>query len=447
MSGGHYEDPNGGSGSGSIATTTPAPVTAPAPAPAPKIADPVQSPRVVPTADELLHPATPDYANLDDAVLMESITHSVDTLYQLLRESLATTITHLKAPPPPPEPDLIAALLQRAAQLVASFGLMWLAHAVPDGMQASGSSSTSVNAVRDSLRNLAKDVSVSVTANGSSVDKTSQAHGAWADPGATNLLDEYKVETEHELDAQRDGARTQVGELRVKIARAGHKDLAALASSLQSLKTDNRLFEEFAQRVVTQWLDFNARLAIHAPPPPKQGEPDTGAAMAGANRIGGYESAGNRGVQSWQAHDGFVHIALEVPDRIDGLAGIRLERASVSLGPEALTILKSMHASLVTIPTFRMIWLTNSSQGKLADTPAFVLTPEQKIEVDAGNPILASIGSGQPVDFEDAMQTRERSATNPLSPPPATMIRSQHAQLGARAIMTWLTALTTDVLS
>lgn len=231
------------------------------------------------------------------------------------------------------------------------------------------------------------------------------APDATATPPATaeSLLGEFMKRQRSKLLEKKHDAVTTLAILESSAAGTATRDYIELDSKLRTLIGSAELIAWFRQKVTMEWLNFVARVSLG----PRAAGQNTD--MIGANVIDGIAAEGTDARKQWLGSEGFVEIAITVPDHVDGLHGVAIQKATVPSSFGAMTILKhgatdqsGQPYDLSTLPLYRRVWLRAQS-SKLSESPAFVITPDGQIEADVSNPILAAIGSGQPTPIGDVV--------------------------------------------
>jgi len=216
-------------------------------------------------------------------------------------------------------------------------------------------------------------------------------------PGAT-LLDEFIWRQTLALNEMKHGATTTLALLHPRAAGSPSADFVELDGRLRTMIGSPELSAWFRHKVAMEWMNFVARILLGSR---AEGQFTD---MVGGNTIGGISDGGARAQNQWNGSDGMIEIWLTMPDRVDGLRGVAFARASVPSSYGAAQILKAAAAvdeqgqpySMATLPVYRRVRLKTGA-SIASESPAFVITPEGRIESDVSNPVLAAIGAGHPV--------------------------------------------------
>jgi hypothetical protein len=216
-----------------------------------------------------------------------------------------------------------------------------------------------------------------------------------------DLLDEFISRERLMLYARQSDVLTRLTMTHAKSSpdEVARPEFVALADKLRNLLDSGTLTAWFRNKVTMEWLNFLTRVSLG---PRAEGQTTD---LFGANTIDGIATGGVNARKQWVASEGMVEIHLTVPDTVHGTNGLALQRAAIPSSFGATEILQRIHGTgtynLATLPVYRRVWL-QTGDSKLTETPAFVITPDGAIEADAGNPMLAAIGSQLPTNIGDS---------------------------------------------
>jgi hypothetical protein len=434
------------------------PVTVPLPKPkAPRSGVKVDTDHT-PTVDGILDPQRPAMDGMDSVVIIDSVTHIVEAIYN---DVLLRTLDELEpqlaeVPKPPGDSDFIAKLLGFTVELVATATLTELGGLAaaklfadaPEVAQAAGA--TAAAAETSTPEAVDHAVTSASKAGGKVAGDWVQGQGDSAAggpeitlPPGMPLAGQFVEMQRARLVVKREDAVDMLRVIKASAAKQKPAALATLDGSLKQLIFDGTLGAWFRNKVTMEWLNFVARISLGPRP---EGQVTN---MRGANTIGGIGEAGTQGIVQWQGgHDGFIEITVDAESK-DALS---VSKTVVSGRPGAAEVLKSRSSkkdesgdqyTLATMPVFRRIWL-KTGDSRLETTPAFVITPEGALEVNYDDPKLAVIGGAaapkigegpyQPLDASDPRGWADRAR------------RATHAMAGAQRIVALLSSKTSENL-
>ncbi len=393
----------------------------------------------VPTPADLAPGAGPaDLSFASSGVLLQAVQADVTSMYQMFQEGADHAIAALKMPPAPPDESFALKVLAQLAEGLAGFALGRLGTTVTDAVRRTFSGAAA-DAIKTTFGAYTKEAMQSAHSTvlaplGHVKRSPPGAPAEWESPSSPTLLDEYRAETKNALIRSHRDAIERLLLVQDYVSRTEPAKLEELARAMHGA-VDPRHIADFENEVVIGWLNFSASVSL--------GEEAEGQAtsMPGANQVRGYETAGVEAIQAWRgSHAGFMEIAIELPDVIDGTKGLRLADVTITHdGPGAAETLKRMNTSLMGVPVFRRVTL-RAGKSKLGWTPAIVFTPEGACEVDGGNPMLAAIGSKHPTQNDGLMAP---AYGRDAEPSVAELVRADEAQAGARLVEDWLRGRTT----
>jgi hypothetical protein len=424
------------------------PVTTPMPKPkAPQPGAKVDTAHA-PTIEGILDPQRPAMDSMDSVVIIDSVTHIVEAIYN---DVLLRTLDELKpqlaeVPKPPGNGDFIGKLLAFTVELVATATLTELGGLAAAKLFADAPevAEAAVGAGGAAEKSTPEAVDHAVTTASKAGGKAagdlmkSQAGSAPEPitlPPGMPLVGQFVEMQRAQLVVKREDAVDMLRVIKASAAKQKPDALATLDGSLKQLISDGTLCSWFRNKVTMEWLNFVARISLGPRP---EGQVTN---MRGANTIGGIGEAGTQGIVQWQGgHDGFIEITVDAESN-DALS---VRKAVVSGRPGAAEVLQSLSSpihgngdkdSLATMPVFRRIWL-KTGDARYETTPAFVITPEGALEVNYDDPKLAVIGGAAPPKIGDGPYQR-LDANDPRGWADRAS-RATHAMAGAHRIMALL---------
>lgn len=459
------------------------PVSMPAPKPTSKRkATPVKTDRA-PTVEEILDPKRPSLDGVSHEIVVDSIEGIVNDLYDNVfaqrLDGLKTSLA--KTAPPAPTPFALTLLgwvvEQVATWTVGSIGK--LAAKELFGKAPAAEPTRELTPVEQAMGvrppvnspETAKPTAHETAAEGLATNAAGKLGGALktgittprptteptaepdrSEPGESLLVEFISQQKLRNLQKKHD-AITTLKVLRASAAGAARADFVELDRKLNILLGSPKISGWFQHKVTMEWMNFLAR--VHLGPRATGQTTD----MAGADVVDGIATAGAQARQKWTNGAGFVEITINVPDDVQGLRGLALARASIPSSFGSMVKLKDSGAevgpdgkslSLATLPVYRRVWLQVGS-SKLGASPAFVITPDGQVEVDASNPALAAVGSGRRVRIGESVHGVGGTAmTADERADPEEWIKrvanASHAQVGAHSIVGILRAIDPGVL-
>lgn len=399
--------------------------------------------RRVPTVSELSpRSASVDASSVPLAVIPAVLDHRVDEMYDTFNVGLRNAIEALKEPPPQHDDGSFALkVLASLVEGITGFAFSRFGALVSNGMKGT-LAQPSVDAVKDVFRNFGREASQAaskrLTAAGHLRQTRQLPNIKRITPASGLLIDEYRTRQEHALVMSRHEAHIKIAILAAELSRIDETAARRLGDELGSA-ADTDHAAAFEYEIVTGWMNFRASLALGEKPA------DQETAMAGASGQRGVASSDDADRAAWALpHDGFVEIAVHVPDEIDGLKGLALKAVTVGLdGPGAARTLRQMDLPLLSVPAYRRVTVRTGPTA-LEWVPAFVLTPEGRIEVDSGNRVLAAIGNGRRTPNFGLNATAEPAMGRPTA---GELVLADDAHKGADAVTKWLAQFRTTEIA
>lgn len=393
-------------------------------------------PSLVPTADQLLPGAmAPDMSDASSATLVASLQHRVAVLYKGYEDALQSVVTALAQPPPIPDDQRPFALqlLALLAEGIAATALGRVGGLIVDHLKGVGSDKLA-DAAKGAFGGYAKQGGqwaqhATEAAPGANLRHVERAPANAFDLASTTLLADYHALQSAQLRESETNAIDRLLLVQQEASRVSPDSLLLLHRVLTGLAADRAWFEE---QVLYGWLNFCAAIALGPHRPEDRTE------MPGANGVHGYANADLDATKAWQGndHDGFIEIVIDVPASIEGTNGLALHSVRVGHpGPGAARILDNMESrSILKVPVYRRITL-RTGKSALDSSVAFVLTPDNQLEVDGGNGVLASIGRER---RELNKELYDESTGDDAHPTAGALVRADEARHGAAIVATWL---------
>jgi hypothetical protein len=396
----------------------------------------------VPSTADLSPSAGPaDLSHASNPVLLGAAEKRLEAIYKNYSVGLQQAVKALREPPPPKHGDFALSVMATLVEGLAGLCFGRLGAAVVDRLKQASVSDATVETAKNVLRNYTTNAGKAAHQAMSATDGSPHDKDYVADKP---LLDEFDAQQQTMLNDSQTEAAIKLSTLQDVIARTDRAALAHLDEALLALMGPKSM-QGYESQVVTTWMTLCASASLG--PQPQDG-PGT---MPGANRAGGIETAGPDAVLSWHAsHEGFLEIAIEVPEQIDGIRGLHLESMTVALeGPGAAQVLRKRAVSVLALPVYRRITLSKKG-SKLYASRAMILTPKGELELDGGNVVLAAIGRARPTMFDDRWllgRDGDRVHDPAISLTAGDVVRANDAQYGASLVASWLAPHTTKELS
>lgn len=397
----------------------------------------------VPSVEELLTPRAPDVSDADSPLLLHGIDGYLKAVFTQLFDQLDRAVAALAEPPPAPSPSFASKLVDFLVETLASLAIGRVSASFV-GVATATFGDFAAETLKGITMDGAKAVAAGVSALGTGVPRDrssapSEEPASMADPTAKTLLEEYRKRQFDRLTLARADANLTLALMARRLPRGSEVELTTLLFKLRdAAKPDGKAISaRFTEQLTVGWMNLTAALSLG--PTAEPGGPD----MLGANTVDGVRNAGAGAVRAWRSpHDGFIEIAVELPEAILGTRGLSLGAVRVPGAPGVARVIRTMNVPLMGLPVFRRVTLVQPGQGPLLQAPAVVITPEGNLEADASNAQLAAIGKGLEVDAIDTWKIIDEAPTarSPSDPTAAATrgMRAVYAIQGASMVASWL---------
>jgi hypothetical protein len=238
--------------------------------------------------------------------------------------------------------------------------------------------------------------------------------GRLQDPSAKTYVEEFAERQRHAFAWHQKHVNLDI--LVGAVANGTKAELLALANELKQQENEN-LGSAFQEQLVFGWMNFCTRVGL-AGEKLKEGPKSADNAVAAT-------ALQPRG--QWLEVEGAIDVYVRLPEQLQGVGGLTLERMVADTGAGAVQILRNEGTRLMEAPVMRRVWLT-TGDSLLSQTCAMVIYPNGSLSIAGQDPTLAAIGSMLPVGNSDLT------------------VSTSFAVMGVQLLMNWLRPMTLEGL-